>query len=163
VGADFLNRRDIAAAMLSMLRLRLGGDALELKFLLVGLACAAAGGLSFVTFLKWREIKMVGRWLPVPGRIIASRVEKREVASSGTGSRRSTATEIRNFPAITYEYKVGTRTFRSSHYSVQENVGNFQVAETLARFPKGAKVTAFYNPDDPSKAVIERTMPDGAL
>ncbi|TPN52878.1 DUF3592 domain-containing protein [Mesorhizobium sp. B1-1-4] len=126
-------------------------------------ACAVAGGLSIVTFLKWREVKAVSRWLPAPGKIISSRVEAREVRSSGSGSDSSDSTEIRNFPAITFEYKVDKKTFQSSHYSVQENLGNFEVAETLARFPRGAAVTVFYNPVDPAKAVIERTMPEGAF
>ncbi|TGV63744.1 DUF3592 domain-containing protein, partial [Mesorhizobium sp. M00.F.Ca.ET.158.01.1.1] len=55
------------------------------------------------------------------------------------------------------------KTFRGSRYSVKENLGNFEVAETLAQFPRGAEVTVFYNPADPSKAVIERTFPDGAF
>ncbi|WP_246707098.1 DUF3592 domain-containing protein [Mesorhizobium sp. NZP2077] len=136
---------------------------MELKILLVGFACAVAGGLSIVTFLKWREVRAASRWSPTPGKIISSRVEAREVRSSGAGSDSTDSTEIRNFPAITYEYKVGGKTFQSSHYSVQENLGNFEVAETLARFPRGAAVTVFYNPSDPAKAVIERTMPDGAF
>ncbi|QKC86422.1 DUF3592 domain-containing protein [Mesorhizobium sp. NZP2077] len=131
--------------------------------MLVGFACAVAGGLSIVTFLKWREVRAASRWSPTPGKIISSRVEAREVRSSGAGSDSTDSTEIRNFPAITYEYKVGGKTFQSSHYSVQENLGNFEVAETLARFPRGAAVTVFYNPSDPAKAVIERTMPDGAF
>jgi hypothetical protein len=139
------------------------GDELELKFLLVGFACAVAGMLSIVTFLKWREVKAVSRWLPTPGKIVSSRVEAREVRSSGAGSDSSDSTEIRNFPAITFDYKVGGKTFRGSRYSVQENLGNFEVAETLARFPRGADVTVFYDPSDPNKAVIERTMPDGAF
>lgn len=139
------------------------GDELELKFLLVGFACAVAGMLSIVTFLKWLEVKAASRWLPTPGKVVSSRVEAREVTSSGIGSESSTSTEIRNFPAITYEYKVGGKTFQSSHYSVQENLGNFEVAETLERFPRGAAVTVFYDPSSPGKAVIERTMPDGAF
>jgi hypothetical protein len=140
----------------------IGAD-LELKFLLVGFVCAVAGMLSIVTLLKWREVRAVSRWLPTPGKIISSRVEAREVRSSGAGSQSSDATEIRNFPAITFEYKVAGKTFRSSHYSVQENVGNFAVAETLAQFPKGADVTVFHDPANPAKAVIERTMPEGAF
>ncbi|RUU44105.1 DUF3592 domain-containing protein [Mesorhizobium sp. M6A.T.Ca.TU.002.02.2.1] len=136
---------------------------MELKFLLIGFACVVAGMLTVVTLLKWREVRTVSRWLPAAGRIVSSRVEAREVTSSGSGSERRGSTETRNFPAITFEYKVGGKTFRSSRYSVQENLGNFAVAETLARFPKGADVTVFYDPFDPAKAVIERTMPDGAL
>ncbi|WP_292401627.1 DUF3592 domain-containing protein [Mesorhizobium sp.] len=136
---------------------------MELKLLLVGFACVVAGMLSVATLLKWREVRAVSRWLPTPGKILSSRVEAREVTSSGPGSQRRRSTETRSFPAITFEYKVRGETFRSSRYGVQENVGNFAVSETLARFPKGADVTVFYDPSDPAKAVIERTMPDGAL
>lgn len=136
---------------------------LELKFLLIGFACVVAGSLSFITFVKWREVRALSHWLPTQGRVISSRVEAREVRSSGVGSDSSDTTEMRNFPAITFEYKVGGKKFQSSRYSVQENLGNFEVAETLARFPRGADVTVFYNPADPGKAVIERTMPDGAF
>ena len=136
---------------------------LELKFLLVGFACAVAGMLSLITFVKWREVQALSHWLPTPGKIISSRVEAREVRSSGVGSDSSDTTEMRNFPAITFEYKVGGKKFQSSRYSVKENLGNFEVPETLAQFPRGAEVTVFYNPADPSKAVIERTMPDGAF
>lgn len=136
---------------------------MELKILLVGFVCVVAGCLSLITILKWREVRALSRWLPTPGKIISSRVEAREVRSSGVGSDSSDTTEMRNFPAITFEYKVGAKKFQSSRYSVKENLGNFEVAETLAQFPRGAEVTVFYNPADPSKAVIERTMPDGAF
>ncbi|MCA0031669.1 DUF3592 domain-containing protein [Mesorhizobium sp. B263B2A] len=136
---------------------------MELKILLVGFVCAVAAMLSFITVMKWREVRALSHWLPTPGKIISSRVEAREVRSSGAGSDSSDTTEMRNFPAITFEYKVGGKKFQGSRYSVQENLGNFEVTETLAQFPRGADVTVFYNPADPSKAVIERTMPDGAF
>jgi len=142
--------------------LGIGGE-LEIKFLLVGFACVVAGVLSLITFVKWREVRALSHWLPTPGKIISSRVEARKVRVSGVGVDSNDATEIRNFPAITFEYKVGKKTFRGSRYSVKENLGNFEVAETLAQFPTGADVTVFYNPADPSKAVIERTLPDGAF
>ncbi|WJI79270.1 MULTISPECIES: hypothetical protein [unclassified Mesorhizobium] len=75
----------------------------ELKFLIVGFACAIAGGLSFITFVKWREVQAMSHWLPAPGKIISSRVEAREVRRSGVGSDSSDTTEMRNFPAITFE------------------------------------------------------------
>ena len=131
--------------------------------MLVGFACVIAGSLSLITFVKWREVKALSRWLPTPGKIISSRVEAREVRRSGVGSDSTDTTEMRNFPAITFEYKVGGKKFQSSRYSVKENLGNFEVNETLAQFPRGAEVTVFYNPADPSKSVIERTLPDGAF
>jgi hypothetical protein len=121
------------------------GASLELKFLLIGFACVVAGMPTVVTLLKWREVRAVSRWCPTLGKIVSSRVEAREVASSGSGSQRKGSTETRSFPAVTFEYKVGGKTFRSSRYSVQENLGNFAVSETLARFPKGSDVTVFYD------------------
>ncbi|AZO57716.1 DUF3592 domain-containing protein [Mesorhizobium sp. M8A.F.Ca.ET.057.01.1.1] len=131
--------------------------------MLIGFACVIAGSLSFITFVKWREVRAMSHWLPTPGKIISSCVEAREVRRSGVGSDSSDTTEIRNFPAITFEYKVGGKKFQSSRYSVKENLGDFEVTETLAQFPRGAEVTVFYNPADPRKAVIERTFPDGAF
>lgn len=136
---------------------------MEIKLLLVGFACVVAGFFSLITFVKWREVRALSRWLPTPGKVISSRVEARKVRVSGVGVDSNDATEIRNFPSITFEYKAGGKTFRGSRYSVKENLGNFEVAETLAQFPCGADVTVFYNPADPSKAVIERTLPEGAF
>ncbi|MGX5841226.1 DUF3592 domain-containing protein [Mesorhizobium sp. ArgA1] len=136
---------------------------MELQFLIVGFVCVVAAVLSFITFVKWREVQVMSRWLPTPGKIISSRVEARKVRVSGVGPDSEKVTETRNFPAITFEYKVGNKKFRGSRYSVKENLGNFEVEETLAQFPTGAAVTVFYNPADPSKAVIERSLPEGAF
>lgn len=136
---------------------------MELQFLIVGFVCVVAAVLSLITFVKWREVQAMSHWLPTPGKIISSRVEARKVKVSGVGPESEKVTEVRNFPAITFEYKVGTKKFRGSRYSVKENLGNFEVEETLTQFPTGAEVTVFYNPADPSKAVIERTLPDGAF
>ena len=108
---------------------------LELKFLLVGFACAVAGMLSLITFVKWREVRALSHGLPTPGKIISSRVEAREVRSSGAGSDSSDTTEMRNFPAITFEYKVGGKKFQSSRYSVKENLGTSRSAKPLRSFP----------------------------
>ncbi|RWF49640.1 MAG: DUF3592 domain-containing protein, partial [Mesorhizobium sp.] len=71
--------------------------------MLVGFACAVAGMLSFITFVKWREVQALSHWLPTPGKIISSRAEAREVRVSGVGPDSNDTTEIRNFPAITFE------------------------------------------------------------
>ena len=136
---------------------------MELQFLIVGFFCVVAAALSLITFVKWREVQAMSHWLPTPGKIISSRVEARKVKVSGVGADSEKVTEVRNFPAITFEYKVAGKKYRGSRYSVKENLGNFEVDETLAQFPTGAEVTVFYNPADPSKAVIERTLPDGAF
>ncbi|MGL4558487.1 MAG: DUF3592 domain-containing protein, partial [Afipia sp.] len=39
--------------------------------------------------------------------------------------------------------------------------GNFEVAETIARYPVGTAVTVYYNPNRRNEAVLERDMPKG--
>lgn len=130
---------------------------MEVRFLLIGFACVVAAVLALAIAVKWWEVRRASRWVPTPGRIVSSRVVQREV-SAGEGR-----SEMRNFPAITFSYKVGNRTYRSDRYSIRENLGNTDVSETLAKFRKGAEVTVFYNPDDPGEAVIERDLPEGAF
>lgn len=134
---------------------------MEVRFLLIGFACVVAAVLALAIGVKWWEIRRASRWLPAKGRILSSRVVQREVSAGGSSG--DGRMELRNFPAVTYEYRVGKRTYRSDRYSIRENLGNTDVSETLAKFRKGAEVTVFYNPDEPSEAVIERDLPEGAF
>jgi hypothetical protein len=93
---------------------------------------------------------------------VSARVVARSVESM-SDTQTQGASEVRNFPEIEFEYEVSGRKYRGSRYSIQENLGNSRIPETMARFPKGSKVTVFYDPQDPNNAVIERTMPDGAF
>ena len=70
-------------------------------------------------------------------------------------------TELRTFAMVVYEFTVGGRKYQGSRVSIGEELGNFQVAETLAKYPKGKTVTVFYNPRTPTEAVLERDLPAG--
>jgi hypothetical protein len=67
--------------------------------------------------------------------------------------------EIRNFANVVYEYDVRGRKVRGNRVSIGDDLGNFQVEETLARYPVGTPVTVYYNPRDPKEAVLERDPP----
>ena len=69
--------------------------------------------------------------------------------------------EERNFADIVYEYSVAGRKLRNNRVSIGEDLGNFQVAETIAKYPVGAIVTVYYNPLHPGEAVLERDLPKG--
>ena len=69
--------------------------------------------------------------------------------------------EERNFANIVYEYSVSGQTLSNNRVSIGEDLGNFQVAETLARYPVGAAVTVYYNSRHPREAVLERDLPKG--
>lgn len=134
-----------------------------LQIILLGFAWTAAGMISVATYLKWREMQTMRTWPVTPGKITSSRVERREVARSSGSNPTRGSTETRNFPAIAFEYTVGGRTLSSTRYSMRINVGNYNVTETLSLYPKGKVVEVAYDPANPSQAVIERTMPEGAL
>jgi hypothetical protein len=69
--------------------------------------------------------------------------------------------EERNFANVTYEYSVAGRKLRCNRVSIGEDLGNFEVAETIAKYPVGAAVTVYYNPRHPDQAVLERDLPKG--
>jgi hypothetical protein len=70
-------------------------------------------------------------------------------------------TERRNFASITYRYTLEGKAYTCSRLSIGEDLGNDDVEGKLTRYPKGLAVEVFYDPADPGKAVLERTLPEG--
>ena len=56
---------------------------------------------------------------------------------------------------------MGGQKLRNNRVSIGEDLGNFQVAETIAKYPVGADVTVYYNSRHPREAVLERDLPQG--
>ena len=110
----------------------------------------------FAVIYKYMEVKQASRWPSVPGRIVASGTAGREVSR---GAADSSDTEVRTFALIEYEYTVANRKYRGSRVGIGENMGNFEVAETIARYPVGKQVTVYYNPNKREQAVLERDLP----
>ena len=124
---------------------------------LVYLFLAAFPGLiAFAAIYKYFETRRASVWPSVPGRVVVFMSEKRNVDSVGADA---TETEVRNFARVVYEYKIATRTYRCDRVSIGENLGNFEVAETLAKYPLGKEVTVYYNPNNRAEAVLERELP----
>jgi hypothetical protein len=92
---------------------------------------AIPGVIVFAAVYKYLEILQVRRWPSAPGRIVVSTSQAREVSR---GDANSNDTELRSFAGIEYEYTVAGRTYRGTRVSIGENMGNFEVAETIARF-----------------------------
>ena len=116
---------------------------------IVYLFLAAFPGLIVVAAIyKYFEVRQAARWPSAPGRVMASGRETRRVRSGGPDS---DDTETRNFAKIIYEYTVDGRRYRCDRVSIGEDLGNFQVAETVARYPVGKAVTVYYDPVARSK------------
>ena len=88
-------------------------------------------------------------WLPTNGRVLKSRVE----VISG----RYTSVK----PYVLYEYQVNSQTYQSDMIRASDKImviqrGSRAAYDTIDRYPEGASVTVYYNPQNPSEAVLER-------
>lgn len=129
--------------------------------LIVGGAMVAL--LTFATLYKYYEVRKAAHWRPVPGRIVSSQARSRKVRTAQTHNRAEGDGDLqmRNFAEITYEYRVGNKTYRGSRIGIGEDLGDNDVEGKLARYPVGAQVTVHYNPSKPQQAVLETGAPEG--
>jgi hypothetical protein len=107
-------------------------------------------------------------WRQTNGRIVASHNEAREIRSiehstlGSSGQTHSVAQETletRNFAALRYEFQVAGQTYQGSRVDLAVDGGNFEVAETLSRYPAGKIVPVYYDRRDPNHCVLERLDP----
>jgi len=133
-------------------------------FLHIVLFFVAFFGLFFAVIItvKLRQVRAASRWPSVSGEIIAANVTQQQVTTHHAGyEENEDKTESRNFARITYRYEVNGKRYKCSRLSVGEDMGNDDVQGKLKRYPVGRTVEVFYNPADPSKAVLERDLPEG--
>ena len=88
-------------------------------------------------------------WPSTTGVIVKSRVEVR-------GGSTTTSVDAK----IVYEYEVGGQQYQGEQIRVDDRHRVLQVGgqayEMVDRYPMGASVTVYYNPDDPAEAGLER-------
>lgn len=111
------------------------------------------GVLLLAVVVKLVEVRRAANWSRTRGRVVVSRVESRTV------KRMSEASRSGNFARVEFEYRVGNRKLRGNRISIGEQAPDFQVRETLDRYPIGREVEVFYNPANPEQAVLERDLP----
>jgi Protein of unknown function (DUF3592) len=122
-----------------------GGDAFWVGMIFVpmlALILVAAGS-------KLIELRQAKSWVATTGRILSSGVETRRRRF------RDEPEELKDVPAVTYEFKVGGRTIDGTRVSIGDEAG-LDMDAVLARYPAGAEVTVYYDPRDPTRCVLER-------
>ena len=122
---------------------------------------APLGLLLVAAVYKTLQVRAAREWPSTAGKVVASHAEVREVRVIDSDREGGYRTEQRNFANIVYEYSVAGKKLRNNRVSIGEDLGNFEVAETIARYPVGAVVTVYYNPLHPKEAVLERDLPKG--
>jgi hypothetical protein len=130
----------------------------DLPWFVFALLLLPLGLILFATVYKSLEVRAARQWPSTAGKVVISNSEVREVRVIEEHGHRF---EPRNFANIVYEYSVGGQTLRNNRVSIGEDRGNFEVAETIARYPAGTAVTVYYNPRHPREAVLERDPPKG--
>jgi hypothetical protein len=103
--------------------------------------------LSIIFFMR-RRMAIVSQWPATMGNVIMSTIERR---SSDDG--------YTNYPVVQYSYQVGGQTYQSNKLAPGPEVGGTGAGKVIAKYPAGAHVMVFYNPQNPSEAVLERKAP----
>ena len=111
-----------------------------------------------------REAREAKGWTKVQGRIINTTVR----TYSPVGTTRQERVRLRTyFPEITYTWTVDGQVHTGDRYALGEGHPDYQEREearkAAAAFPAGQNIDVFYNPKDPSSAVLDPAMKSGAL
>ena len=122
---------------------------------------APLGLLLFAAVYKSLQVRAAKEWSSAVGKVVVSKAEVRGTRLIDSDREDGYRTEQRNYANITYEYSVAGQKLRNNRVSIGEDRGNFEVAETIAKYPVGAIVTVYYNPLHPKEAVLERDLPKG--
>lgn len=133
----------------------------DLPWFVYAMLLGPLGVILIAAIVKTWQVREARSWLLAPGKVVTSVAEVREIRVSDDDREEGYRLENRNFANVTYEYSVGARKLRSNRISISEDLGNFQVAEQLAKYPAGSIVTVYYNPRHPDQAVLERDLPKG--
>ena len=97
-----------------------------------------------------RKMKAVQNWSSTMGTVMASYLERRR-SSNNRGSV--------NYPVVQYSYQVSGQLFQGSKIAPGMEVGGTGAGKVVERYPAGAQVMVFYDPQNPSEAVLETKAP----
>ena len=98
-----------------------------------------------VIFSAQKDAKVATKWPTTTGTILMSTLELRRT-NSGRHAQ---------YPVVLYSYQVGGRSYEGSRIAPDPEVGGTGAPKRLAGYETGSQVTVYYNPKDPSDAVLE--------
>jgi hypothetical protein len=104
--------------------------------------------LGIIFFMR-RRMAAVSQWPSTMGAVNASYLERRSSGESG----------YTNYPVVQYSYQVGGQPYQGMKIAPGPEVGGTGAGKVVARYPAGAQVMVFYNPQKPSDAVLETKAP----
>lgn len=102
-----------------------------------------------ILFFMRRRMATVRQWPSTMGTVNASYLERRHSSDSGST----------DYPVVEYSYQIGGQAYKSTKIAPGPEVGGTGMGKVVARYPVGAQVMVFYNPQKPSDAVLETKAP----
>ncbi len=122
-------------------------------FCLLGLAMAGFG-IYFIALGNAAR-----SWPRVEGRVISTRI-RIDYPTAGTQGTRSQRQRLRQFyPSITYSWTVEGQSYTGSRYQLGTTHEKYderqEAVKAAARFPAGAPIPVYYEPGNPSQAVLD--------
>jgi hypothetical protein len=104
--------------------------------------------LAIIFFMR-RRMAAVSQWPSTMGTVNTSYLERRSSSEGG----------YTNYPVVQYSYQVGGQAYQGMKIAPGPEVGGTGAGKVVARYPSGAQVMIFYNPQNPSDAVLETKAP----
>jgi hypothetical protein len=101
-----------------------------------------------IIFFTQRRVNVVSQWPSTMGTVMLSTLEAR---SSDDGTT--------YYPVVHYTYQVRGQTFQGNRIAPGMEVGGTGAGKVVARYPMGAQVPVYYDPQSPSDAVLEKKAP----
>lgn len=113
-------------------------------------------GLGFVYVgLRQRSTALESEsWPSVEGKIVISEVVARSSGASGGYQRYY-------YPSVAYDYTIEERWYRGKQVTSGGEIGvsiSWMAERALTRYPMGSLVRVYYNPEQPSEALLEPGM-----
>jgi hypothetical protein len=102
-----------------------------------------------ILFFMRRRMAVVSQWPSTMGTVNASYLERRSSSEGG----------YTNYPVVQYAYQVSGQAYQGMKVAPGPEVGGTGAGTVVARYPAGAQVMVFYNPQNPSDAVLETKAP----
>jgi hypothetical protein len=119
----------------------------------VGSICFSAllfDGIFLAIILYTRQkVKQAANWPSTMGTVVFSTIQWRRGSKGGSVA----------YPSINYTYQVGGNAYESNKVMPGMESGGTGAHKVVERYPAGAQVMVYYDPQDPSKALLERSMP----
>ena len=103
--------------------------------------------LGIIFFMR-RRMATVSQWSSTMGTVNTSYLERRHSSDGST-----------DYPVVQYSYQVSGQRYQSTKLAPGPEVAGTGAGKVIARYPAGAQVMVFYNPQNPAEAVLERKAP----